>query len=172
MISLGGHGGNRGSNVWEINIMCTFSLIAIPKNVTCISTYDEKCKTVYGARNIFLYFNGGARKKVANHCSGGPLRGHSRGSLQGAPSMGLTPGDPTLADTLQSTSLEESRLQTPGETLVTPPGARFRGPSPVEPLQWTPIMGPSGEFPRAASPGSPLGEPLQRTSPAEPSRAP
>jgi hypothetical protein len=42
MISLRGHGENRGSNLMgnKYNI-CTFSLITIPKNDPCISAYDD-----------------------------------------------------------------------------------------------------------------------------------
>jgi hypothetical protein len=42
MISLGGHGENRGSNLMgnKYNI-CIFSLIAVPKIASCISAYDE-----------------------------------------------------------------------------------------------------------------------------------
>jgi hypothetical protein len=57
MISLEGHGENRGSNLMgnKYNIF-TFSLIAIPKNAPCISTYDNYCKTVYSTPNIFYIF--------------------------------------------------------------------------------------------------------------------
>jgi hypothetical protein len=42
MISLGGYGKNRGSNLMENKYnICTFSLIAIPKNARCISAYDD-----------------------------------------------------------------------------------------------------------------------------------
>jgi hypothetical protein len=48
MISFGGHGENRGSNLMENKYnICTFSLVTIP--------------------NILLYFNGDARKKFGNH---------------------------------------------------------------------------------------------------------
>jgi hypothetical protein len=42
MISLGGHGVNRGSNLMvnKYNI-CTFSLMTPPKNDPCISAYDD-----------------------------------------------------------------------------------------------------------------------------------
>jgi hypothetical protein len=51
MISLGGHGENRGLNLMgnKCNI-CTFSRI---KNASCIYAYDDKRKTMYGARHIF-----------------------------------------------------------------------------------------------------------------------
>jgi hypothetical protein len=42
VISLGGHGENRGKNLMgnKYNIY-TFSLITIPKNAPCISAYDD-----------------------------------------------------------------------------------------------------------------------------------
>jgi hypothetical protein len=42
MISLGGHGENRGSNLMgnKYNI-CSFSFITITKNAPCISAYDD-----------------------------------------------------------------------------------------------------------------------------------
>jgi hypothetical protein len=45
----------------------TFSIIAIPKNAPCISAYDDWCKTVYGARNIFCISVVAPEKNFGNH---------------------------------------------------------------------------------------------------------